>query len=177
MDNITPWDSHISHSSPIVPPHFNNSSNFDYNWSSAWYPYPHQFLPFPSYPYNPPTTPINTASASTSGIDKQYVVKFLNNRIKKCYGCSSEFTRKVDGSLPDPPLNLVISHEERREFRDASNALRLGNNQNVYYHPNVSCIRRRNASFVGQQIVIPADIALLESHKTYLKQYFNCSFD
>ena len=77
------------------------------------------------------------------------MVKFLNNRIKKCYGCSSEFTRKVDGSLPDPPLNLVISHEERREFRDASNALRLGNNQNVYYHPNVSCIRRRNASFVG----------------------------
>ena len=34
---------------------------------------------------------------------KPYVVKFLNNRIKKCRGCSGTFAHKADGSLPDPP--------------------------------------------------------------------------
>ena len=178
-----PPDSQQSNSSwmEAPPPRpLNDSSNFfASNWTIPWYPY-HPFTPYPSYPYNypnyPTTTPTDTAPTCGSRNDKQYVVKFLNNRIKKCYGCSSEFTRKIDGSLPDPPLNIVISHSERREFRDANNTLKVGNYQNVYYHPNLSCIRRRNAAFMGNELVISADIVLTESHKKYLQEYFNCFY-
>ncbi len=60
-----------------------------------------------------------------------YVVKLLNNRIKKCRGCGSLFSRRADGSVPDPPNNLVIAREERRPF---DNITRMSRLQNVYYH-------------------------------------------
>ena len=49
-----------------------------------------------------------------------YVVKLLNNRIKKCRGCDSLFSGKADGSISDPPNYLLIAHEERRPFADAT---------------------------------------------------------
>ncbi len=85
-----------------------------------------------------------------------YVVKLLNNRIKKCRGCGFLFSRRADGSVPDPPNNLVIAREERRPFADASNITRISRLQNVYYHPNVACIRRQNASFMGSEIQVSA---------------------
>ena len=59
----------------------------------------------------------STGTTSTSGNvsvtsgamqESQYVVKLLNFRIKKYHGCGSEFACKTDGSLPDPPMNIVI---------------------------------------------------------------------
>ena len=102
--------------------------------------------------------------------ERPFIVKIINNRIKKCRGCGGDFVRKADGSLPDPPMNLVICHEETRPFRDATNVVRQSKLQNVYYHANVQCIRRQNASFVGPEIVVQ-DIHLT-IHKQYLKEYF-----
>jgi len=56
-----------------------------------------------SYNYNPYGSPYGSTFQSESSESKPFVVKFLNNRIKKCRGCDREFSRKVDGSLPDPP--------------------------------------------------------------------------
>ena len=82
-------------------------------------PYGSQFQSPPQMFSSPQSESSVTAAANT------FIVKLLNNRIKKCRGCNREFSRKVDRSPPDPPLNLVICHEERRPFRDASNAARL----------------------------------------------------
>jgi len=45
-----------------------------------------------------------------------YVVKLLNNCIKKCRGCGAAFLRKVDGSPPEPPNNLVIVMKSSNHF-------------------------------------------------------------
>ena len=60
----------------------------------------------------------------------------------------------------------------RREYVD-HNIPRVGKYQNVYYHPNVSCIRRQNAAFQGNELVVAADVDLLDIYKEYLLQYFN----
>ena len=70
-------------------------------------------------------------------------------------------------------MDLVISHEEQRQYRDVNNKICVGKPQNVYYHPNISCIRRENAAFCGPEVVVAADVTLLDSHKQYLLQYFN----
>ena len=65
-----------------------------------------------SHSYNPYGSPYGSTFQSGSSESKAFVVKLLNNQIKKCRGCNGEFSRKVDGSLPDPPLNVVVCHED-----------------------------------------------------------------
>ena len=92
-------------------------------------------------------------------------VKLLNNRIKKCRGCNTEFARKVDGSLPDPPLSVVVCHEE--------NITIFSRPQNVYY-ANLSCIRMVNPTFSPHHLQVPADTELSEAHKNYLCEHIGC---
>ena len=111
-------------------------------------------------------------SPQCASTDRPFVVKISTKRIKKCIGCGSEFSRKIDGSLSDPPNDLVVSREERRVFQDAQNTPQLSRLQNVYYHANLGCIRRRNPSFVSSCLTIPADLELLPVHRKYLEDHF-----
>ena len=161
------------------PPHY--GSDYSYCPSSQWYGseylYPPTFYPYNepySYNYSPQVQSQPQSSSPCSESDVPFTVKLLNNRIKKCRGCNWEFSRKVDGSPPDPPLNLVICHIERRPFRDASNATRLSHPQNVYYHANPSCIRANNPSFISSEVHIPKDIQLSSAHKKYMREHFGC---
>ena len=139
-----------------------NSSTFQWTPPS----YYHQSIPY-SYPqhdyslwYGFSTYP---SPANSSMVEQlPYAVKLLNNRIKKCRYCGSLFSRKADGSIPDPPNDLIIAHEERGPFADANNITRISRLQNVYYHPNVACIRRQHASFMGPKIQVPAEVVLLD---------------
>ena len=47
-------------------------------------------------------------AVAPDGNDDVFDVTFLNNRIKKCHGCSREFARKVDGSSLPSPHELVV---------------------------------------------------------------------
>ncbi len=145
------------------------SSPYGYNEMQGMYGY--SYSPYGSQFQLPPQ-----ASPSTFDEVNPFLVKLLNNRIKKCRGCNREFSRKVDGSPPDPPLNLVICHEERRPYRDASNATRLSRPQNVYYHANLSCIRSNHPAFIGKEVKIPTDVKQLLSseHYKYLREHFGC---
>ena len=158
-----------------------NSSTSVCGTSYSWYDQAPYFSPSPyysSYPsYLPPMpmsghsqpSPSSQSLPSTSSwspvcspsqmqiqgalLDRPYIVQFLNKRIKKCRGCGTEFSRKIDGSIPDPPNNLVIQHEERRAFTDV-NGPRLSRIQNVYYHCALSCVRRINPLFQPSQLII-----------------------
>ena len=66
-------------------------------WQSMpFFPYHSPFMP----PYPPPSPtsfipPINSPSTRMEPSKKQYVVKRLNNRIKKCRGCGGQFSEKL----------------------------------------------------------------------------------
>ena len=124
------------------------------------------------YMYNRPVLQPSRSHLSTQ--QKPILVKLLNNRIKKCRGCNKKFSRKVDGSPPDPPLNLVVAHEERSPFTDTQNVTRVSRPQNVYYHSSLSCIQANNPSFICSQLQIPTDIELSPVHKKYLREHFGC---
>ena len=140
-----------------------------YRYSEAQGMYGYNYNPYGSQFQSPPQVLSSPHSESNP-----FVVKLLNNHIKKCRGCNREFSRKVDGSPWDPPLNLVMYHEERRPYRDASNATRLSHPQNVYYHANLSCIRANNPSFIGHEVEILTDVELSSAHCKYLREHFGC---
>ena len=153
------------------------------NSSYGYHPDSQPFGSFGPFPPNAPvvspipqsyswSVPSFSPRSQQEAEQRAFVVKLLNNCIKKCRGCGAAFSRKVDGSPPEPPNNLVICHEERRPFSDAQNVTRMSRPQNVYYHPNVSCIRRQNPSFVGSEIQVPADLELLPLHEKYLEDHF-----
>lgn len=95
-----------------------------------------------------------------------------NKRIKKCIGCGSQFTRKMYGSLPDPPNDLDISREERRPFKDVHNEQRLSRLQNVHSHATIGCIKRLNSLLSVSDLQIPDDLELLHVHHKYLQDQF-----
>ena len=105
-------------SSPTYNYHPQSRGDTPYYNLSPWYvSHPYQSIPSEpygmySYSYNPYSSPYGSTFQSGSSESKAFVVKLLNNQIKKCRGCNGEFSRKVDGSLPDPPLNVVVCHED-----------------------------------------------------------------
>ena len=157
---------------PYGPPQ--GSSSFPHppqgNDSSFSYPSRGNSLPFP---YPPALYGYDQQSTETSNTSDQYVIKLLNNRIKKCRGCGGNFIRKTDGSLPDPPMNLTVSRMERRSYTDSNNVTKLSKKQNVYYHPTLSCIKKVNANFDSSQLVKDPALTLSDVHATYLGQYLN----
>ena len=100
-----------------TPPPYYPPYSYEHGYSS-WYGFstPRHFSTPQQY-HNPPVP-----WSHPSSMDEQlpYVVKLLNNRIKKCRGCGSLFARKADRSVPDPPNDLIIVHEE---LTDASNVI------------------------------------------------------
>ena len=144
-----------------TPPQFNPSDAYLYPYlygSPFQLPYQSQFS--------------NGLSSTPDHPSKPFFVKLLNNRIKKCRGCNKDFCRKLDGSPPDPPLDMIIAHEERRPFSDSQNVKRLSRPQNVYYHSNLACIRANHPRFVGNELQIPAAVNLAAVHKKYLNEHF-----
>ena len=171
--------------SPISPYTYHLHPHFSpYNSSYGCHPDSQPFGSFgPFPPNNAPVvspTPNRTLGLfhpfhhvhNKKPVCRAYVVKLLNNRIKKCHGCGAAFSRKVDGSTLEPPNNLVICHEEQRPFSDVQNVTCMSRPQNVYYHPNVSCIRHQNPSFVASEIQVPADHELQPLHERYLEDHF-----
>lgn len=145
---------------PLGSPLWYDHSGY-YMYGAAFQPPPWVNSPSNSVPLPQPTKP--------------FLVKLLNNRIRKCRGCNRNFSRKVDGSPPDPPLDLVVAHEERHPFFDAQNVRKVSRPQNTYYHTSLSCIRANNPAFVGGQLQVPADVELSPVHKKYLREHFGCA--
>ena len=156
--------------------HQPRTSDYPHFTPPPWYASPCHSSPYELYSYNysPYCGPCGSRFQSETSESRPFVVKLLNNRIKKCRGCNREFARKVDGSLPDPPLDMVVCHEERRPFKDSSNITRLSRPHNVYYHANLSCIRMSNPTFLPHHLQIPAEFELSDAHKKYLREHLGC---
>ena len=167
-------------------------SGFYPNWCN--YPYYSPFnveMPNPmlaqnfsgvSVGYNSPSVTLNynTPSSSQSHCSSQshrylFWVCKRNKRITTCFGCRSKFMWAADGGLPIPPLDLVLKCSESRPYYNKDGNLVEKENSNTYYHPNVSCVKKKHPEFQLTDICLDdaTRSTLTLSHFELLKSVFN----
>ena len=103
-----------------------------------------------------------------------FYLKKLTGNIRVCQGCRGSL-RVVDGSIPNPPNDIVVARLEKRPFRDQSGALKTASRASAaHYHARLGCVRAGDPSFVPSALLIPADIAvvLTAQHKELLLTEF-----
>ena len=129
------------------------------------------------------TSPSNAISAShhPSRVTPMFPVPpspfnlvFITGNISVCQGCRIKFPRNSDGSIVDAPYNIVVQHEEERQFKNPSTSSIQTKKGNAYYHAYLPCLHSKWPQFNGQDIIISDSIKskLLESHKVLLYQNF-----
>ena len=64
----------------------------------------------PNSPYSPYSSAY-PSSLSPQVPDSPFILKFLNHMLKVCAGCWGGYFKNADGSLPDPPYDICVSHE------------------------------------------------------------------
>jgi len=89
-----------------------------------------------------------------------YEVVLLPTKVKKCYGCGSDFVEKYRSS----PYNLVIKHMDKRIIgKDPLGQLRFSVDfTNTYYHPVKAHIQRKNPLFDGTVRISRSNGAIAE---------------
>ena len=103
--------------------------------------------------------------------NQPFVLVMLNNRIKKCSGCTMLF-RDSNGFAPD----YILCHQERDWYPQDGKWL-LGKLQNKYYHLKKSCIIQR-----CQLYIFPADMIAFKCEgitaiPPSIKEILFCEFD
>jgi len=117
------------------------------------------------------TSPISPTSQTEA--NDSFSVVFLGNRVKKCYGCTQEFARKANGTLLDPPHDIVIRHADHREYYSGGEKKLTKQKQNTYFHPCISCVRSKCPNFAADQLDMSAVAGKLTSvHLSYLQNHF-----
>ena len=150
---------------------------------SETHPSTSQYIPPVPYLNPPPYMGPSLYSDSTSttpfySMTPQYgypfVLKQLKGNIRICQGCRGTL-RLPDGTIPSPPYDIVISHMERRPFKDTSGTVRTPTRPSAaHYHLKIMCVRIADPQFMSSSLHIPPDIATLLTvvHKQHLLQEF-----
>jgi hypothetical protein len=118
--------------------------------------------------------------AVTQEDPNRFAVTFLHDhpRVTTCTGCHKKFPRRHDGAPFSPPDDIVVSHRERRTWRDRSGVLQIGKEQAAYFHLNILCIQKgnskKNSDFDGSQLYFHPIVFLRlnDDHKGYIKRQF-----
>ena len=102
-----------------------------------------------------------------------------NKRITTCLGCRSKFTCAADGTLPIPPLDLILKCTESWPYYSKDGSLQEKDNSNTYYHPNVSCIKKKHPEFQFTDICLDdaTRSTLTPSHFELLSQFLISGHD
>ena len=97
-----------------------------------------------------------------------YYLKMLTKQIKVCKGCRLGYGNEV--SVPDPPYNICVAHEESIVLSSAAYATKTV----AHYHAAPTCIWIKDPTFTPHALVISSSIAskLIDSNKSYLQQFF-----
>lgn len=110
----------------------------------------------PTYPQRPKPTP---------GILVFARLAFLDSKVTRCYGCG--YSLKPDGTIPDPPDDLVLTTRLHRQYYKAGQQQTSPDILNVYHHVNPFCIGVTFPLFDPNLCRMPADLRpfLLQEHK------------
>ena len=97
-----------------------------------------------------------------------YYLKMLTKQIKVCKGCRHGYDKDV--SVPNPPYNVCVAHEESIVLLSAAYATKTV----AYYHASPTCIWIKDPTFTPHALVISSSIAskLINSNTSYLQQFF-----
>ena len=134
---------------PIQPSHGSNvpeSSHLIYNYPCQQHERQQvkENTP-PTYPQRPKPTP---------GIFVFARHAFLDSKVTRCYGCG--YSLKPDGTIPDPPDDLVLTTRLHRQYYKAGQQQGSPDISKVYYHVNPFCIRVTFPSFEPNLCRIPS---------------------
>ena len=96
-----------------------------------------------------------------------YVLSLCPAQVSVCFGCGAAL--KPGGSIPLPPLDLVVVGNMAREFRKDGQVMRKQGN--VYFHCQIQCISRRQPYFVPSICFLPPAVRALlsEQHIMFLR--------
>lgn len=109
--------------------------------------------------------------AEDATADVPYCLQIIPSRVEKCYGCKRKFRPRK--KVLTPPDDLVVSHKEKRVFRDKSGASTQANAiSNVYFHLAIGCIQLTNSSFKLSCLKISDSnrAKLTDDHKSKLQK-------
>lgn len=118
---------------------------------------------FNSQYYCYPPHPSDNIISSPPASQPVFNIKHLEGtRIRSCYGCGSPI-RKDLSYIPPPPHDLVVSHKERRYYKDPNtHEMRLTSNEdNTHYHLMLRCITQKHPAFKGWMLQIPDNVMSL----------------
>ena len=77
-----------------------------------------------------------------------YLLQFCPTQTSMCFGCGNPLRQR--DRIPDPPNDLVFVSKMLREWTYQGQARsQMGN---VYFHCNLSCIRRKDQNFESNQL-------------------------
>ena len=103
--------------------------------------------------------------------NQPFVLVMLNNRIKKCSGCTMLF-RDSNGLAPD----YILCHQERDWYPQDGKWL-LGKLQNKYYHLKKSCIIQRCPLYIFPADMIAFKCEGITAIPPSIKEILFCEFD
>ena len=131
---------------------------------------PRIMLPTPTLP---PVLPSMMARSMVPAGDQFFLglLQFCSPLVRNCFGCSQSL--KPGGNISQPPFNLVVVTQMNRFFTSPQNGEIMSRKGNVYFHPQLSCIRMKQPCFVPDMVQLPPALAphLLPVHITYLQQF------
>jgi hypothetical protein len=115
---------------------------------------------------------IQRVGRAETATDVPYCLQIIPPLAKKCYGCKRKFRPRK--KIPTPPDDLVVSHKEKRSYRDKSGALVQDDAiSNVYFHLEIGCIKPTNSSFTLSCLKISDSnrAKLKDCHKSKLQKF------
>ena len=81
------------------------------------------------------------------------LLDFCPTTVRSCFGCSQ--TLKPGGRIGPPPHDLVITSRMARQFRSPTTGELMHRDGNVYFHPNVNCIKRKQPYYDPRRTICP----------------------
>ena len=87
--------------------------------------------------------------------------------LKKCYGCAKNFANKHT----IPPHDIILQHFTKRKYRKQNGEEAFSTNvQAVYFHLNLTCVRKAVPTMEIDDVIIHDDVKYLltEGHKSLL---------
>ena len=112
--------------------------------------------------------------------DTYNVVFVKNTRMQKCYGCGGVVRHKLSDDIP-APWDIVLTRREFRVFSPrGTTTIRISKSkENVYYHPRLACLKKKNAVVGSEDILVTPEVAekLSQLHKVLLANEFGKRFN
>ena len=92
-----------------------------------------------------------------------FVLKKLNNRIKKCQGCRQNFRKPII-----EPEDLVVAHKDKYSYYSTKFQKQMITQDVRHYHASFKCIKALHPNFHPSSLVVPPNFKLTDRQIQYL---------